>query len=185
MQIQNIHSLGSQRGAVLIVALVLLLVLTVLGTASVRDTTMAERMAGNFRDYSAALEAAETALRVGENDIANATTFNLMTWGGASDGSWLLTPTSTSVDPHTDGNFGRTVAASIVTDGGKLLVASAPRYYIEQLPEILLPGSDISSGGGAPETIHFYRVTAKGSGVSPNTEVVLQSTFFHLNGNDK
>ena len=52
----------------LIVALVLLLVLTILGTAGLQDTAMEERMAGNFRDYSAAMEAAETALRTGEID---------------------------------------------------------------------------------------------------------------------
>ncbi|MCB1800973.1 MAG: pilus assembly protein [Gammaproteobacteria bacterium] len=182
MHRKQVTRLESQRGAVLIVALVLLLVLTVLGTASVRDTTMAERMAGNFRDYSSAIEAAESALRVGEEGIANATTFATMSWD-SSDGTSIVQPTSTSLDPNTDGNFARTVPADVLTHDSKLLVASAPRYYIEQLPEIELSGSDISEGVGAPVTIHYYRVTAKGYGVSPNTEVVLQSTYFDWNGN--
>ena len=62
----NHYQIRSQRGAVLIVALVLLLVLTILGTAGIQDTAMEERMAGNFRDHSAAMQAAESALRAGE-----------------------------------------------------------------------------------------------------------------------
>lgn len=168
----------SQRGAVLIVALVLLLVLTVLGTASIRDTTMEERMAGNFRDYAAALEAAESALRTGEAGITNTTTFTTMLFNG-TDGTYEVTSSSTSVDPQTGSNYALNVPASVLTYNSKLLVATVPEYYIEKLPEIEIPGSNLVIGtqNQAPR-VQYYRVTAKGYGISPNTEVILQSTYF-------
>ena len=174
---------GSQRGAVLIVALVLLLVLTVLGTASIRDTTMEERMAGNFRDLSAALEAAESALRIGEGGISNTTTFSAMVFDGTG-GTYEVTSASSSVDPGTASNYGLTVPAMVLTYGGDLLVDQVPEYYIEKLPKIALPGSNLVIGTqNQPPKVHHYRVTAKGYGVSPNTDVTLQSTYFSWNGN--
>ena len=54
-----------------------------------------------------------------------------------------------------------------------------PDYYIEQLPEIDLPGSDLVVGfQDKPPPVQFYRVTGKGYGISPNSEVILQSTYF-------
>ena len=156
----------------LIVALVLLLVLTVLGTASIRDTTMEERMAGNFRDRSVALEAAESALRTGEAGISSTTTFDLMTFDGTG-GTYEVTSASTSVDPGTPSNYGPPISAAA------LLVNTGPEYYIEKLPAIALPGSNLAIGTqNQPPKVHHYRVTAKGYGVSPNTEVILQSTYF-------
>lgn len=170
---------GSQRGAVLIVALVLLLVLTVLGTAGIRDTAMEERMAGNFRDHAAALEAAETALRDGEGRLASTAIYNGMLFDG-SDGTYEVLVTSHSHVPD-DGSthFGLSVDASVLTGGGELLVNAVPQYYIEKLPEIELPSSDLTRGfqDQAPR-VHYYRVTSKAKGISPRTEVILQSTYF-------
>lgn len=167
----------SQRGAVLIVALVLLLVLTILGTASMRDTAMEERMAGNFRDYAAALEAAETALRTGEEGVRNSTIFGLMAFDG-TDGTYAVEPTSNSVDPQTASNYGRTVPASVLTYGGDLLVNAEPVFYIEQLPEIVDLRGDLTVGyQDQAVRYRLYRITGKATGISPNAEVILQSTY--------
>lgn len=55
-----------ERGAILFLALILLLVMTVLILASVRGTALQERMAANLYDRSLAFQAAEAALREGE-----------------------------------------------------------------------------------------------------------------------
>ena len=55
-----------QKGAVLLVCLVMLLVLTVIGVSSMSSSTLQERMAGGARDYNQAFQAAEASLRVGE-----------------------------------------------------------------------------------------------------------------------
>jgi type IV pilus assembly protein PilX len=170
----------SQRGAVLIVALVLLLVLTILGTAGIQDTTMEERMAGNFRDHSAAMQAAETALRTGEMELGSSV-FGGLTFG-SSAGTYDIAPTSQSVDPAT-ASYDRLVPDTVLKKGGdssgELLVNEVPAFYLEQLPEIELPASDLTVGfqDQAPR-VRYYRVTARGSGISPNAEVILQSTYF-------
>ena len=56
------HSSPKQRGAVLIVSLIFLLVMTILILASMRGTVMQERMAGNLYDRSLAFQAADRAM---------------------------------------------------------------------------------------------------------------------------
>lgn len=58
-----------QEGAVLIVALIMLLLLTIIGLSSMRGTSLQESMAGNMRDGSLALQASEAALRKGEDTV--------------------------------------------------------------------------------------------------------------------
>lgn len=55
-----------QSGAVLVVALVMLLLLTLIGIASMRGTALQENMSGNLRDSHLALQAAEASVRRGE-----------------------------------------------------------------------------------------------------------------------
>ncbi len=59
-----------ERGAILLVALLFLVILTMLGVTAMTGPTMEERMAGNARDSSIALQAAEAALRDGRRDIS-------------------------------------------------------------------------------------------------------------------
>lgn len=58
-----------QRGAVLIVALIMLLLLTVIGLSSMRGTSLQENMASNMRDSNLALQASEASLRKGEEEV--------------------------------------------------------------------------------------------------------------------
>ena len=174
----NALSPRRQQGTVLIIALVLLLVLTILGTAGLQDTTMEERMAGNFLDHRIAFDAAETALRTGEEAIADGTTFGAMAFDG-TDGTYEVTASSRSVDPATSSNYDLDVPSAVMTYNSELLVNSLPQYYVEQLPEIDLPASDLTIGfqDQAPR-VRYYRVTGKGVGKSPNAEVIVQSTYF-------
>lgn len=55
-----------QQGTVLIAALVILLLLTAIGLASMRAASLQERIAGNLLDQELAMQAAEAALRVAE-----------------------------------------------------------------------------------------------------------------------
>lgn len=64
--ISSFESGNKQQGAVLAVALIFLLVLTLLGVSSMKSTLLEEKMAGNMRDQSLAFQAAEAALRDGE-----------------------------------------------------------------------------------------------------------------------
>ncbi|MDT3718951.1 PilX N-terminal domain-containing pilus assembly protein [Pseudomonas oryzihabitans] len=59
-------SVSGQRGAVLIVTLVMLLLMTLIALGSMRGTTLQERMASNSRDQSLAFQSAEMAQRQAE-----------------------------------------------------------------------------------------------------------------------
>lgn len=52
-----------QRGAALVVGLVLLVVVTLVGVGAMQTTTLQEKMAGNLRDSNLSFQAAEAALR--------------------------------------------------------------------------------------------------------------------------
>lgn len=59
----------AERGSVLIVALIMLLLLTIIGLSSMRGTSLQENMAGNMRDSDLAQQASEAALRKGEEEV--------------------------------------------------------------------------------------------------------------------
>ncbi len=160
------RTLGNERGAVLVVGLMLLVVLTLLGVVAMQGTTLQERMAGNMREQEQAFQSAEAALRAGETflrteailpsfsgvnglypqpDPAVPLWSQQATWGG--DGS----------RPYT----GPTAAG-----------AAPARFIIEQLPyeaDSLAADEELTSGG-------MYRVTARGTGGLGRAVVVLEST---------
>ena len=68
---------SSQSGAVLAIALILLLVMTLLAVASLRGTLLESRMAASQRDRSLEFQTAEAALRSAEQAI-NADTTNAL-----------------------------------------------------------------------------------------------------------
>lgn len=64
----NKNCFGQQyeKGVALLVALILLLMLSLVGVSAMQGTTMQEKMSGNLRDQHSAFNAAEAALRQGE-----------------------------------------------------------------------------------------------------------------------
>lgn len=62
---------ASQRGAALIMSLVLLLILTLLGVAAMRSSSLQQMMAGNTQEINRAFEAAESGLNKAMADTTN------------------------------------------------------------------------------------------------------------------
>ena len=61
--IHKTHNLAHrQSGAVLVISLILLLVLTVIGVTSMRSATLEEKMAANSMNYGVTFHAAESAI---------------------------------------------------------------------------------------------------------------------------
>ena len=167
--------LRSQAGAVLIVSLVLLLVLTILGVAGVQNTTMEERMAGNYRDRFSAFQAAEAALRTGERTVDDYATFVALLSifeSGDSDGAYSADKVTGSTDPMDPSKYVPVTGATIGW------VASVPEYFIEKLPKVPLPDSSLVVGfQGQPTDVQYYRISGKGTGSGGRAEVILQSTY--------
>src|SRR3569832_2459392 len=63
---KHLMSPHRQAGAVLIVSLLMLLIMTLLGITAMNSTTLEEKMAGNMRDRNTAMQASEAALKAAE-----------------------------------------------------------------------------------------------------------------------
>lgn len=172
-----------QKGAVLIVSMLLLIIMTLLGLSSMRNTTLEEKMAGNSRDIQLAFNAAEAALRQAETYLQVASLPPFVNISFDTDGN------------HTGGVGGyyqadttiwKNIDWSDVDDGsgtGMVLsvsatplqgVAAQPAVYIEEMPAILTGGS---LEAGTPLTTGMYRITARGVGGSNTAVAILQATF--------
>jgi type IV pilus assembly protein PilX len=156
-----LHSTAQhQSGAVLIVSLIMLLLLTLIGVTGSQVTGLEEKMAGNSRDYNLAFQAAESALRAGE---------------AASTGSPVFYTGSTQ--PINWAN-----AAVTTYSGGTLTgIYQNPVYIIESLPTTyskIGAGESLEAGALPSSTsIFWYRITARGMGGTANALVTLQSIY--------
>lgn len=163
-----------QRGAALLTGLIFMVILTLLGITAARMAGLEERMSGNMRDRSLAMQAAEMALRDAEEDILTSgritgiTNFvaactNGLCYNGTAG---YATPVWTTVN-MTGGPsvaYGDNTPAAPGDIGG---VSAAPRYVIEGIRKTP-PGGEES---------FFYRITVRAQGANPNTVVWLQEVF--------
>lgn len=162
----------SQQGAVLFIALIMLLVMTLIGVTSMSSTLMEERMAGNMREINIAFQSAEAALREGEKYLEGAT---LPSFNGTNG---LYKP-ATAGNPQVwdvTANWSATGTGSRAYTGTIAELAEQPRYMIEELPAVPAPGGTTTSDTPAPDT-GMYRVTARSFGRSDTTIIMLQSTY--------
>lgn len=176
-----------QSGAVLITALVLLLIMTLLGLASMQNTSLEERMAGNMRHANIAFQAAESALRQGEAWIASRTAEPTPTSDGSSgiwslDGPESLPSSFDSAYPWwqqlIDTDWAKsgvsTYDHTLKTAGSVNLDSAMPRYVIEERRFV---SDSLELGQGSETGRMFYQVTARGTDVSGRMQVMLQSSF--------
>lgn len=197
------NSSKRQGGAVLIVSLMFLVILTMLGVTAMSGTTMEERMAGNTRDAALALQAAEAALRDARRDISaipaqgsgrtppvKAAVFGDGTTPGSCNGTGLCRPPAfipqpPSILPPTPAHdmkaapsvqYGTFTGVPLLgaTDSTNSALIRQPRYIIESFCLFVFGGS-ISDCSES-----FYRITATGYGRSPNSVVTLQEVFIAL-----
>lgn len=174
--------LPPQSGAALLTGLIFLVVLTMIGITSARMSTLEERMSGNMRDRSIAMQAAEMALRDAELDIQNrisgitgfTTDCGASTGATADDGLCYNGPTGFAVSIWTTTSmtgapsvaYGDNTNAADITVSGQDLFAK-PRYLIEGFRKT-------PPGGGEA---FYYRITVRAQGINSNTVVWLQEVF--------
>lgn len=167
-----------QKGALLIVALVMVLLMTIVGMTAIRGTGLQESMAGNMRERNITFQAAESGLRSGEAVVA-LTNKTLpapdCTAGFCSEftpaesvGSWAVAKWS---DKAAESKF--------KADD----VASKPRYVVEEV--FMAPGALAAEEGsgidvastqvtGVPQP---YRISARATGITGQSDVVVQSIY--------
>ena len=174
----TIHKTTGQQGAVLIVSLIILLLMTMIGLSSMQNTTLEERMSGNYRDMNLSFQAAEMTLREGEGWIADQTKEPELSTSSCStncdvwDSDTLLAALSSS--SYVDNTLWSDSRARTPTFTIPEVVAS-PKYFLE----FELDKRDrLNIGQQQDSTVRiYYGVVAQGVGGRASTRTVLQSIY--------
>ena len=184
-----------ERGAILIITLMFLVLLTIVGVASISSATLEEKMAGNLREQYTAFQAAESALRDAEIDLeaaiggtvnrdplslasfvtlCSAAAFPVLNIGVCTQPA--APPGTYRTEIVTAAGWDWTSATKTVPYGSYTGAAQLggvfrqPRYVIEYLAEKIDPTVTV------PLTRHF-RITARGWGANQNTTITLQTVY--------
>lgn len=164
-----------QKGAVLLVALVMILLMTLIGVSAMRGSNLQEMMIGNFRDKQVSFQAAEAALREAESTLGGVT---IPPTTGAGIHDELAKGSSAD---YWKADFDWSGTNSKVIPITLSVVRQQPVYVIEKLDVAYIPGSDgravdVIGVQSAPE-IMIYRVTTRGVGLSDSSFTYLQTLF--------
>jgi type IV pilus assembly protein PilX len=191
-----------QRGVVLPIALIVLLLLLLVGLFVVRGTLIQTKAASNFYDREIAFQSAQAALRQGETYLTN----NPTVVPGAFTGTPVRDCSASSAiqclpNPFIDSTLvPATNVVSVTTanfDPGPLKVAQ-PEYVIDYLGQynsyaqgsqgfqILSMCSNYGAGcgdskrGNSSQTADFFRITARSGPADVDTRatVTLQTIFY-------
>jgi len=165
----------AQRGAVLVIAMLILMMMTSLAVAMFRSFGLQERIAGNTREKQHAFQAAQSALQYAEwwltqnnattgtacagNLAATTVCSNAQTMATFTAGVWAFGSTYTPI------NVNGVAPMTISTVGGLGTYFAAPRIYINYM------------GLGPTGQSRVYQVTAFGNGGDANSTAVVQSTY--------
>lgn len=191
---------GHQRGAALLVALILLVVITLVGLAAIGTTILQNKAAANQYDRQVAFQSAEAALRQAQAAITTATanqptpvSQTILSSANFEDCSnvYNATPTVCLADPFSDTLVPsadiRTVPASAYS-AGPVASGIQPQYVVQYLGAFLAPTPKVRQIGGQQpygavvqgQLADYYRITARSSDptkVTGRAVVTLQSTF--------
>lgn len=169
-----------EKGAALIIGLVLLMALTIIGVSVLSTTSLEQRMAGNMSDLNLAFNSAETASRVFSQhvnkqigpleiicvDLKAACISEELEpdwWVNANKNWW----NNNAIDLGTT-LFGTTLKESFSN------LAEQPKIVIQhQFKKSIKTGVDYQPIGN-----HLITLTTRGIGMSKDTEVITQQVIF-------
>ena len=175
---------SKQRGAALIVSLIILLVMTLIGVTSMQTTIMQEKMAGNSRDLSMAFQAAEGAARTGETFLAGLTAVPdpticpsapCLLWNAFGGATALFT--ATGAGSYTD-NVLWASATAISAALPLPATMTQPIFFVEHIDvfrdsQNLGQQQDLNSSSFR----NVYAVTTRGTGGTTTANAFVQTNF--------
>ncbi|MET0533464.1 MAG: PilX N-terminal domain-containing pilus assembly protein [Steroidobacter sp.] len=186
----HISSPHRQHGAVLVVSMLLLLVITVLALGASQSTRLQERMAGSQRNYDLAFQSAEAAIRAGERMVDPASMAAPPLPCAAITNPpcrvyerGYLNNTVSYADQAFQSrewwtaraqNYGTTTNL-ISGAAGDGLAKRDPQFYVEEVEEVA-DALSIPPTGPPPSRV-YYRIVARGEGGTDNSQVVIHSTY--------
>ncbi|AOS96890.1 hypothetical protein AUP74_01442 [Microbulbifer aggregans] len=173
------RALSQQRGAVLVVSLIVLLVLTLIGVSAARTVLLEEKMTFASRDAKVALEVAEALVRQGEQYIDGISTtgeFGNQNWlhaeGDAPDdllaaATWSDNSSSSFEVPMEDSKGNQL--------SGRMYIEIAGNADKEDPADsITVGGYGQTTGGGE---VKVFRIIARGQGLTDSTTRVIVSHY--------
>jgi type IV pilus assembly protein PilX len=164
-----------QSGAVLIISLIMLLLLTLIATTGMQTSSLEEKMANNLRQRNLAFQAAESALREAvttlcpaplspDHCVAVPTAIQPLTNKTITTCASGLCPYSSAVTPEFYSASFDWGTKGIAYSGSLSNITQGPRYVIEMIAPAL-------SGS----TIVTFRITVTAWGADTNSVVKLQT----------
>jgi type IV pilus assembly protein PilX len=163
---------SGQRGAVLVVGLIFLAMLSLMGVAAYSAATQEERMSGNTRDRIRAFEAAEASLRDCESVLA-AVGGGLPAFDGT--GGMYTAPAPDQLQAYETVDW-KNAAQVRVIPTPLADVSIQPRCIVEQVIDIEVP-PEVRVAGSLPTNLTVYRITAVGFGANASTSASVQSMY--------
>jgi type IV pilus assembly protein PilX len=175
-----------QQGAVLYIALILLMILTVIGIAAARLQTGEAVMARNDNNHQLALQAAEAALRDAEINLADGY-WSIAQFAQNNSGLYVLSteaqgalascPNGCSIADSV--NWNAPAGATMNYTGPALTNAPASpvvtQVIIEDLPPVARAGDPLCTPSSQTQSCAVYRVTAHAVGGDASASATLQS----------
>lgn len=163
-----------EKGFVLVVGLVILLIMTLLTLYGTSNSLIQEKISGNTQDQNMAFQTAEQALRTAEEyifeNINTTSNFNINCNGGLCLPN-VNTPVWEKIDWETNND-------NILTIGNTINgVYKQPKFIIELLDNApLTPGETIKNTNNSIKGL-TYRVTVLAWGSRSGSKVMIQSIY--------
>jgi type IV pilus assembly protein PilX len=165
----------SQSGAILILTLIVLLIITVLGASSVESVSLLEKMARNTTDTSIAFRAAEAAIIEAELVVESDTA--LTSYQANAGGKYELQAVGGTPRWTEAATWNGVNAVEVDYSDGM----AKPQYIIEFEKSVLAEEDRLNMDNVGGETgsarTQMFRLTALGTGKTESAKVVLQSTY--------
>ena len=172
-----------QQGAVLYIALILLLILTIIGVAAARLQTGEAVMARNDHNHQLAMQAAEAALRNAEINLIDGT-WTLPQFAQNANGLYVLADyaqlNGTSIADQI--NWNAPPANMTMPYTGPALSNAPPspivtQVIIEDLPPVARPGDPLCTPSNQTNSCSVYRISAHAVGADASASATLQTVI--------
>ena len=160
-----------EQGATLVISLIIMLLLTILGVTATQMMIMQEKMTSNMRDKQVSFQAAESALIQAEQSILAANTAPNISSG--CTGFPCVNPLTPDMKFSTQSSDWWDQSGVSISGDTLGQVKTQPKYYVEFYRFV---PDDPTIGHGQASGIHYYRITARGTGGSDTANSYLQST---------
>ena len=193
----------TQRGATLVIALLLMVMIAMYGIPAAMNSMQNERMTGNTRQRDLAFQAAEHTLRLVENSWFLAQSSTAL--DALAPAAKKCSDTPDDADPVAgdgilpngechdndaaywrdtfDWAAGKSPSESPISAPALDLVYDQPLYVVERMPSVCKNPAAPSSPPTPPPCStpsvenHYYRITARGVGQDSNAIVILQTMY--------